>query len=886
MHPEHYGKTLPPLAKPLQSLLFTLLLLLRAASLHAATATYLTTDTTTHGDWKGVYGGDGFNVINDVENYASYATVSTTGAGNYTWSASTTDVRALRQAASTTDRIAAQWISNTSFTINLNLTDTATHQVALYFLDWDSTSRTASVDVKDAASGTVLDTRAISSFNGGKYLVWNLSGNVQIVVTRTNGSNATVSGIFFGGATPSANATFLTTDITTKGSWKGVYGADGYNIVNDTTSPPAYAAVSTTGAGTWTWSASTSDVRALQKAASSTDRIAAQWISNTAFTINLNLSDTATHKIALYFLDWDSTSRTASVQVKNAATGAVLDTRTVSAFNPGKYLVWNVTGNVQFVVTRTGGSNATVSGIFFGGAGSVTSADYVSSDSTTKGNWKGIYGADGGYVVNDTANYPAYATVSVTGAGSYTWNASTTDPRAPLKLASTTDRLASQWISNTSFTINLNLTDGNAHRVALYFLDWDSTSRAVSVQVLNAATGAVLDTRAVSGFNGGQYLVWNLKGNLQLVVTRTNGSNATVSGIFFGGAGAGTPPAFFKRPLTGIGLNCADGADFPHVNYMMPDNALLDWAVSLGVNVLRVSFRWEALQPTLNGAFDAARLADMKDLMTHCHARGINVLWNMHNFGFYNNQLVGSAAVPDSAFADFWRRFATEFKDDDYVAMYSLMNEPSLSCPNWKASAQAAVNAIRTVDARTPIAVAGRGAWVWDWNADVHRNADMKDVTSAYVVFEGHQYPDSDSSGRFQTSYETWMQTVSTWGLSDINDFHLSICQNYFDWLAANNLRGFLGETGMPSGMMWRTDLTPNAWAAHWDYRDGWVEAIRRTCVYGVNHGIPVFIWSGGVHIEQNKLAVTYKAPWANGQPTDPIQQMIKATLAGKPLIQ
>ena len=46
------------------------------------------------------------------------------------------------------------------------------------------------------------------------------------------------------------------------------------------------------------------------------------------------------------------------------------------------------------------------------------------------------------------------------------------------------------------------------------------------VDILNAATGAVLDTRTVSAFNGGQWLVWNVTGGITLRVTTVAGSTA------------------------------------------------------------------------------------------------------------------------------------------------------------------------------------------------------------------------------------------------------------------------------------------------------------------------------------------------------------------------
>ena len=95
-------------------------------------------------------------------------------------------------------RIAACWYSNTSFSVDVNLTDGQTHVVSIYADDWDSQGRVERVDVIDPSTGTVLDSRTISSFSGGTYLSWKLSGHVQLRFTKIGGPNAVVSGLFFG----------------------------------------------------------------------------------------------------------------------------------------------------------------------------------------------------------------------------------------------------------------------------------------------------------------------------------------------------------------------------------------------------------------------------------------------------------------------------------------------------------------------------------------------------------------------------------------------------------------------------------------------------------------------------------------------------------------
>ena len=56
-----------------------------------ATATFNGKDTTTEGSWIGVYGSQGYNVINATNgvDYPSYATVTPAGNTPYTWAAST-----------------------------------------------------------------------------------------------------------------------------------------------------------------------------------------------------------------------------------------------------------------------------------------------------------------------------------------------------------------------------------------------------------------------------------------------------------------------------------------------------------------------------------------------------------------------------------------------------------------------------------------------------------------------------------------------------------------------------------------------------------------------------------------------------------------------------
>jgi hypothetical protein len=326
-------------------------------------AVFRGSDSATQGNWSTAYGSEGYRLAQGASSLPGYAQMSVTGHLNYTWAASTANVRALRKPNSS-DRLAACWYNSSSFMVNLNLTG-GTHRVSAYFLDWDNRGRVQRVEVLDAATGAVLDTRTVSGFSGGRYLTWDLSGSVRIRVTKLGGPNAVLSGLFFGQNASSGNsAVFRSSDGATQGNWSTAYGADGYRLAQGASSLPPYAQVGVSGHLNYTWAASTTDPRALRKPNSS-DRLAACWYNSSSFTVDLTVSG-GVHRVSAYFLDWDNRGRVQRVEVLDATTGAVLDTRTISGFSGGRYLTWDISGSVKIRVTNVGGVNAVLSGLFFG----------------------------------------------------------------------------------------------------------------------------------------------------------------------------------------------------------------------------------------------------------------------------------------------------------------------------------------------------------------------------------------------------------------------------------------------------------------------------------------------------------------------------------------
>jgi uncharacterized protein (TIGR03437 family) len=191
----------------------------------------------------------------------------------------------------------------------------------------------------------------------------------------------------------------------------------------------------------------------------------------------------------------------------------------------------------------------------------VANVSFVKVDTTTKGNWKNTYGGDGFNTINDMAKYPSYAQVNVVGNTAATWASSTSDNRA-LQKNSSSDRIAARWETSSFFTVDMNFTDGLSHRVAFYAVDWDSSNRQQRVDVVDWSTNVLIDSRTITSFNGGQYLVWDLRGRVKFIVNKVGGKSAVVSGIYFGGAGPSSTPTPTPTPTPGA----------PQVTLTVPTN--------------------------------------------------------------------------------------------------------------------------------------------------------------------------------------------------------------------------------------------------------------------------------------------------------------------------
>ena len=428
--------------------------------------------------------------------------------------------------------------------MNVNFTDGQTHDLTLYALDWDNQKRSEMFQIINPATGAVLDTEtlAVSSFTQGVYLQWAVSGNIEIVVTNLSGPSAVLSGLFFDQPTTGPN--YLSRlDGTTQGDWLGTYGTQGYDIAGDPASIPSGASITVSGGGILGWPSQATTPQA-QENPNGTGRIADAWESSTSLTVNVTMNDGLAHELALYFVDWNNSGRVEQIQLINPSSGAVLHTTVLSSFTGGVYYQYAFTGSVEIKITKVGrGSWPVLDGVFIdpavasahtptGSLAATPTASLIGSDTATQGNWLGSYGTQGYDIAGDPASIPSDASITVSGGGILGWPSQATTPQAQ-ENPNGIGRIADVWESSTSLTVNVTLNDGQAHELALYFVDWNNSHRVEQIQFINPSSGAVLNTTVLSSFTGGVYYQYAVTGSVEITITKIgNGSWPVLDGVF------------------------------------------------------------------------------------------------------------------------------------------------------------------------------------------------------------------------------------------------------------------------------------------------------------------------------------------------------------------
>lgn len=238
-------------------------------------------------------------------------------------------------------------------------------------------------------------------------------------------------------------------------------------------------------------------------------------------------------------------------------------------------------------------------------------------------------------------------------------------------------------------------------------------------------------------------------------------------------------------PESGLGINLA-GLEFsvdtpfsaanPGVegtNFFKPREDDFSFLASRGYNIIRLPFRWERLQPTLNGPLDPAYLAHLQEAVASASKYDLEIILDMHNYGEYKSAegrmlYLGSNELTHDHFSDAWVKISDSFNGTEGI-YYGLMNEPRDMPPgaagnparNWEAASQSALRAIRSNNDTSPILVAGYN-WskVKTWTRQ-HPSPWIQDPANNFY-YEGHHYWDADETGTYRKSYDDALRKVRT----------------------------------------------------------------------------------------------------------------------------
>ena len=251
-----------------------------------------------------------------------------------------------------------------------------------------------------------------------------------------------------------------------------------------------------------------------------------------------------------------------------------------------------------------------------------------------------------------------------------------------------------------------------------------------------------------------------------------------------------TPPGTLQ--LVGVNLSGLEfgGPALPGIlntDYVEPTHAEIDYYASEGMNVIRLPFDWERLQPVQGGPLDKTYLALLDNVVDYAASKGIKVDLDVHNYGVAYGNAIGSAGTPDSSFNNLWSQLATHYAGSSNV-MFGLMNEPyQQTATQWLTAANGAIAAIRSAGATQEILVSGThvdggSSWTTTDNASVMDGVVDPGMNFA---FEIHQYLDADGSG---TATSVVSPTIGVERLTAVTQ-----------WAQATGNHLFLGEFGSGS---------------------------------------------------------------------------------------
>ncbi len=345
--------------------------------------------------------------------------------------------------------------------------------------------------------------------------------------------------------------------------------------------------------------------------------------------------------------------------------------------------------------------------------------------------------------------------------------------------------------------------------------------------------------------------VVNLNSNLTVTglkvssVAKPVGTYAA-SSLSFSGTGNIT---VVNRPARMFGVNLPGGGFAGTAKYPT-QAAQWDYYHGKGMNLVRIAFIWERVQPTLYGALNTTAMSNLDTILSLANARGMKVILDMHNYDRYTigggttAYLIGTTQVPYAAYQDVWQKLANHFVAAPNAAAiygYDIMNEPYNTGTTWATAAQYGVNGVRQSDSVHYVIVEGDGyASASNWMTN-NANLNVNDPAGR-LIYSAHCYWDSGAGGAYGGTYDS-NHAYPNIGVDRVSSF--------VRWLKLRKAWGLIGEYGVPTNV------------ASPDPR--WNIVIDNFLYYLQSNGVSGTYWAGG-----QEWTPTYPLLCTTG--TNPIQ--------------
>jgi hypothetical protein len=156
-------------------------------------------DENTKGDWKGIYGSDGFVIPDDGTNIPIYLKTMSIPYPSHTWGHPKDSERTALKRADSEKRVGTHWYNKKqaqTIVLDFTFADGNPHRVSFYFMDWDKRERVFEVQAMDI-SGKLLAAQKIGGFSNGKYLSCSVLGRVIFKIMRISEGSTILNGLFF-----------------------------------------------------------------------------------------------------------------------------------------------------------------------------------------------------------------------------------------------------------------------------------------------------------------------------------------------------------------------------------------------------------------------------------------------------------------------------------------------------------------------------------------------------------------------------------------------------------------------------------------------------------------------------------------------------------------